>query len=94
MHICLEGRTAIADHAAFKVTHMRIPHCCRDPAVGDDSGKSQTLNPCFAQHPFEPAHVEGGIGDFVDSKVGRCKIVNERMTERARHKITFCQKRT
>ena len=57
-----------ASTTRFEVAHMGIAHGRGHAAIGDDAADDQRVDAALAQHPFEPRHVEGRIGDLLDRR--------------------------
>ena len=47
----------------------------------------------LAQHPFQPRHVEGRIGDLLDRKVGGLQRVDEGVAPASRREIALAEER-
>ena len=93
MDIAGECRAPVLDQGAIEIAHVGIPQSGGDAAVGDDTTDVEILNAGFSQHPFEPRHVEGRVGDFFNRKVGRSEFLDERVAPLPRAEITLAEKR-
>ena len=70
---------------------MRVAHRGGDAAIGDDAGNIELASmPRLAQQPFQPRHVEGGIGDLLHREVGRRKFVDELLSPGAGQRNRLC----
>ncbi len=65
VHLLRKGGAAVGQQHRVKVAHMGVAQRRGDAAIGDDAADDQRVDPAFAQHPFQPRHVEGGIGDLL-----------------------------
>jgi hypothetical protein len=63
---------------------MGVPHGRSDAAIGDDAGDLEHLDPRLAQNPFEPRHVECGIGDLLNREIGGRQFFDQRMAPMGR----------
>src|SRR6185312_602429 len=61
--------------------------------IGDNAGADDMLNAAFAQHPFEPRHVERGESDLFDAGVGGTELVDELLAPGARQEVALAQER-
>ena len=93
MHLAREGGAAVGKDRDVEIAHMRVAHRRGDAAIGDDAADVELLDIRLAQHPFEPAHVEGRIGDLLDREIDRLENVDRRMSPGARLEIPFAEKR-
>ena len=88
-----EGRAAVGQHGDVEIPHMRVAHRRGDAAIRHDAGDKEPADVAFAQHPFEPRHVEGRIGDLLDRDIRRLQLLDEPVAPGARLEIALPQKR-
>src|SRR5215203_881669 len=91
MNVIGERRAAILDHGATKLANVCVTHSGCNAAVGYDAGEIEVLHAAFAQHPLQPRHVKGRVGDLLYGDVGGRKFVHELLTPCARREVALLQ---
>src|SRR6185437_1903007 len=93
MRLGRKRRATISQHHAFKLADVGIAHGRRDTAIGYNAGDIEPLDAAFAQHPFEPRHVECRISDLLDRAIGRRQFIDKLLAPTAGEKVALAQKR-
>src|SRR5262245_25774137 len=92
MDVVCERCASVLDDQTLEFANMRIPDRGRNVTVGHDASEENPFDLTFAQHPFQPRHVEGRVGDLLYGDVSRCKCINELLTPASRREVAFGQK--
>ena len=78
---CVAGSNAAQPSASACTSKSRTwaSRTGRHPAIGHHSGDQQPSDSAGSQHPFQPSHVEGRVGDLFDCEIGGLELVDQPM---------------